>query len=190
MRKMIAGLAVGIALALGGTASADFNYPNDGGYDLNLTVNGAPFYGKWAIVNDRPYVGIEALSDSLGLPRKHNYKAWNLKDGAEEAGDPLTLMSLADGSEVNTIRFAGVTMVDLYSVAGALGLPVHHNFSNKTIQVGNRYTGEQMPGKWYRYMSRAHGWRFINEAERWRWENRAHYRDRDWTDTAPNQYRL
>ena len=84
MRKMIAGLAAGIVLAMGGAASADFNYPTDGGYDVSLNVNGNPFFGKWAIVDDRPYVGIEAFSDALGIPRKHYYKSWNVAEGAED----------------------------------------------------------------------------------------------------------
>lgn len=185
MRKMIAGLAAGIVLALGGGASADFVYPNSGGYDINLSVNGSPFLGKWALVEDRPYVGIEAFSDALKIPRKHYYKAWNLKNGAEEAGDPLVLMAKAQDSDVKTIRFGGVTMVDLYSAAAALDLPVHHNFRSKTIQVGDNYVGEEMKGKWYRYLSRTRGWRHYDDLERMRYKNRERAHDREWDDTAP-----
>ena len=193
MRKMIAGLAAGIVLAMGGAASADFNYPTDGGYDVNLNVNGNPFYGKWAIVDDRPYVGIEAFSDALGIPRKHYYKSWNVAEGAEDAGDPLVLMSTAEGLEVDTIRFGGVTMVDLYSATAALGIPVHHNFTNKTIQVGSRYVGHEMPGAWYRYMARHRGWRQQNDFSRFRWgaeKNREYNNQRLWDDTAPKQHGL
>jgi hypothetical protein len=196
MRKMIAGLAAGVVLALGGVASADFDYPTDGGYVLNLNVNGNPFYGKWAMVDDRPFVGIEALSDALNLPRKHYYKSWHVAEEAEETGDPLVLMATAEELEVDAIRFGGVTMVDLYSVAAALGMPVHHNFRNKTIQLGSEYTGHEIPGAWYRYLSRNRGWRANDDFERI-FPNgsrekmyRTFNRDRLWDDTAPRQHGL
>lgn len=183
MSKMIAGLAAGVMLALGGVAGADDSA-------LNLSINGKPFYGKWTMVDDRPYVGIEALSDALNLPRKHYYKAWNVTEEAAEAGDPLTLMSTADDSEVKTIRFAGVTMVDLYQVANALDLPVHHNFRTKTFQIGSNYTGEEMKGKWYRYLSRAHGWRVDTDLNRLHPINRTHRHDREWNDIPWEPSRL
>ena len=193
MRKMIAGLAAGLVLSMGGAASADWDYPLDGGYDVNLSVNGVPFFGKWALVNDKPYVGIEAFSDAINLPRKHYYKSWNLAEGAEEVGDPLVLMSTAEELEVDTIRFGGVTMVDLYSVAAALDLPVHHNFRNKTIQVGSPYVGYEIPGRWYRYLSRQRGWRMWDDLERVRPGTNPYFesnRDRRWGDTAPRQHGL
>jgi hypothetical protein len=166
MRKMIAGLATGILLALGGVASADGTTCE--GYDVNLSVNGDPFYGKWAIVDDRPFVGVEALSDLLEIPRVHNYKAWNIDRQGMDGGDPLMLMTQTKDGEIKTIRYAGVTMVDLYGVAAALDLPVHHNFRNKTIQVGSNYTGEEMKGKWYRYLSRRRGWNLETDIDRLR----------------------
>lgn len=193
MRKMIAGLAAGIMLAMGGVASADWDYPTDGGYVVNLNVNGKPFFGKWAFVNDRPFVGIEAFSDALGVPRKHYYKSWNLAENAAEVGDPLVLMSTAEEKEVDTIRFGGVTMVDLYSAAAALDLPVHHNFRNKTIQVGSNYIGHQMPGAWYRYMARQRGWRLNTDMDRLRWGHetfREYNHDRLWHDSAVKQHGL
>lgn len=195
MRKMIAGLAAGVVLTMGGVASADWDYPTDGGYDLNLTVNGNPFYGKWAMVDDRPFVGVEALSDALDLPRKHYYKSWHVAETAEEKGDPLVLMTTAEELEVDTIRFGGVTMVDLYSVSAALGIPVHHNFRSKTIQLGDEYVGSDIPGKWYRYLSRQRGWRLWTDIERIQpGPNNEHYRvynrDRLWDDTAPRQHGL
>lgn len=183
MSKMIAGLALGVALALGGVASADCaSCPSKKKQDLNVSVNGNPFYGKWAFVEGRPYVGIEALSDALKLSRKHYYKAWNVTENAEDAGDPLSLMTTADDSEVKTIRHGGVAMVDLYAVANALDLPVHHNFRTKTIQVGSNYTGEEMKGKWYRYMSRTRGWTVDTDLNRWRSRNTTRKNDRDWND--------
>lgn len=194
MRKMIAGLAAGIVLALGGVACADWEYPHDGGYDLNLNVNGSPFYGKWMIINDRPFVGIEALSDALNLPRKHYYKSWHVAETAEDTGDPLVLMATAEELEVDAMRVGGVTMVDLYSVTSALGIPVHHNFRNKTIQVGSDYVGHEIPGKWYRYLSRQRGWRQNDDFERV-FPNgsvakgyKSTNRDRLWDDTAPRQH--
>ena len=84
MRKMIAGLAAGVMLALGGTASAEcVTCSTD--YDVEVSVNGNPFYGKWAIVDDRPYLGVEALSEILELPRKHYYKAWNIADAGRSS---------------------------------------------------------------------------------------------------------
>ncbi len=188
MRKLIAGLAAGVMVALGGAANADCL--NCDGYEASVSVNGNPFFGKWAIVDDRPYLSIEALSDSLKLPRKHYYKAWDVARNAKEVGDPLTLMTTADGSKVKTIRFAGVAMVDLYGVANALDLPVHHNFRNKTIQVGSDYNGEMMKGAWYRYMARTRGWRMYDDIDRGRWENRQENRDREWDDLPWEPKRL
>jgi hypothetical protein len=196
MRKMIAGLAAGLILALGGVASADWDYPTDGGYVIHLNINGNPFYGKWTMVDDRPFVGIEALSDALDLPRKHYYKSWHVAEKAEETGDPLVLMTTAEELEVDTMRFAGVTMVDLYSVSAALGMPVHHNFRNKTIQVGSDYVGHEIPGKWYRYLSRQRGWRLMYDMTRtecyapWGHPYREYNKDRLWDDTAPKQLGL
>ena len=189
MRKMIAGLAAGVMLALGGTASADLvSGPAD--YDVHVSVNGNPFYGKWAIVDDRPYLGVEALSEILKLPRKHYYKAWNVAENAKEAGDPLMLMTTAEGSKVKTIRFAGVTMVDLYEVAYALDLPVHHNFRNKTIPVGDEYTGEYMKGAWYRYMARKRGWRIHDDTNRFHPQYDQRHTDREWHDLPWEPTRL
>ena len=180
MRKMIAGLALGLTLAAGGMANAECIGCDQ--YDVKLSVNVNPFYGKWAIVDDRPYVGVEALSDALGLPRKHNYKAWNINRQGMNAGDPLMLMAQTPNGKVNTIRFAGVTMVDLYGVAAALDLPVHHNFRNKTFQLGSDYNGEEMIGAWYRYMARTRGWRDTYDVERVRRENRKRKHDRESDD--------
>lgn len=189
MRKMIAGLAAGLCLAVGGVASADCMNCDD--YDVNLNVNGNPFYGKWAIVDDRPYVGIEALSDALNLPRKHNYKAWNMDRKGMSGGDPLTLMTQTKNGKVDTIRFAGVTMVDLYQVAANLRMPVHHNFNNKTIQVGKNYNGEIMKGKWYRYLSRARGWNLETDLDRCRDKTRTPIRrDMEWDDAPREKSRL
>lgn len=181
MSKMIAGLAAGVVLAMGGMASAEcVSCPTD--YDLHVSVNGNPFFGKWAMVDDRPYVGIEALSDALNIPRKHYYKAWNITDDAGEAGDPLMLMTTADTAPVKTIRFGGVTMVDLYGVANALGMPVHHNFTTKTFQIGSDYTGEQMKGAWYRYMARTHGWRLDTDLNRMKPRYKTRNNDMQWDD--------
>jgi hypothetical protein len=180
MRKMIAGLAAGVMLALGGMANADC--VNCDEYDLNVNVNGNPFFGKWAIVDDRPYLGVEALSDSLKLPRKHYYKAWDIARDAKETGDPLMLMTTAEGTKIPTLRFGGVTMVDLYAVANALDLPVHHNFRNKTFQVGSDYNGEMMKGAWYRYMARKHGWALHDDLDRYRWRYHQPTHLREWDD--------
>lgn len=180
MRKMIAGMAAAVCFAMGGAASADcVNCPE---YDLNVSVNGVPFYGKWALVDDRPFVGIEALSDALKMPRKHYYKSWHVAEGAKEMGDPLMLMSTAEADKVKTIRFAGVTMVDLYGVAAALDMPVHHNFQTKTFQLGSDYTGSHMKGDWYRYMARKRGWMLHDDFERYNWRYKQESRDREFDD--------
>ena len=188
MRKMIAGLATGILLALGGVAGADMNCVDCDEYDMEVRVNGQPFYGKWAMIDDRPFVGIEALSDLLALPRAHNYKAWNVDREGMSGGDPLKLMTQTKDGEVKTVRFGGVTMVDLYGIASALDLPVHHNFRAKIIQVGDNYEGENMKGAWYRYKARAHGWRLWDDMERYRVRNKLPSRYQQWDD-SPNSSR-
>ncbi len=167
-------LVAGAVLATGGAASADCL--SCGKYDVKLTVNGNPFYGNWAIVNDRPYVGLEAFSDYVGVPRSHYYKGWSFAKTPSESIDPLEHLVTAEGKKVDTIRFGGVTMIDLYRAAEALSIPVHHNFRNKTIQVGSTYSGSDMKGEKYRYLSRQRGWtakddltRF-HRIDRYEWE--------------------
>lgn len=157
MKKLVMGLVAGAIMAMGGAASADC--VGCEGYDVRLWVNGNPYYGKWAIVNDRPYVGIEAFSDYIGVPRAHYYKGWSFAKTPSESISPLDLQVMTEQEKVDTIRFAGVTMVDLNQAADALGVPVHRDLRQKIIQVGHTgYTGEQMKGRWYRHMSRARGW--------------------------------
>lgn len=156
MKKLMMALVTGAVLAMGGAATADCL--SCGKYDVKLTVNGNPFYGKWAIVNDRPYVGIEAFSDYVGVPRSHYYKGWSFAKTPSETIEPLEHLVTAEGKKVDTIRFAGVTMIDLYRAAEALNIPVHHDFGRKIIQVGSGYTGETTKGKVYRHLSRQRGW--------------------------------
>lgn len=163
MKKLFLGLATAALLATGGAASADCT---GCGYDINLNVNGTPFYGNWAMVNDRPYVGVEAFSDAVGLPRSHYYQGWSVAKTPSENISPLEFMVTAGDKQVETIRFGGVTMIDLYKTAEALDLPVHHNFNNKTIQVGDNYYGHELPGAWYRRMSRTRGWTDADWMER------------------------
>ena len=98
MKKLIMGLVVGAALATGGAASADCL--SCGKYDVKLTVNGNPFYGNWAIVKDRPFVGIEAFSDYVGVPRSHYYKGWSFAKTPAETIEPL---EIADSGHAHTI---------------------------------------------------------------------------------------
>jgi hypothetical protein len=180
MKNLMMGLVAVAVLALGGAASADDS--NCGGmgcdgYNIRLTVNGNPYYGKWAIVNDRPYVGIEAFSDYMGVPRAHYYKGWSFAKTPSENISPLDLQVLTEDKKVDTIRFAGVTMVDLYRTAEALDVPVHHDFRKKIIQVGNTgYVGENMKGKWYRHLNRVRGWtdhdwlERMTKSRRFEWE--------------------
>jgi hypothetical protein len=183
MKKYMIGLVAGAILAVGGAASADC--VGCEGYDVRLTVNGNPFYGKWAIVDDRPYVGIEAFSDYMGVPRSHYYKGWSFAKTPSESIAPLDLQVMAEQEKVDTIRFAGVTMVDLNQAADALGVPVHRDLRQKIIQVGTGYTGENMKGKWYRHLSRSRGWTARDWAEtltkgrRYNWE----------PDQGPDPYR-
>ena len=81
-------------------------------------------------------------------------------------------------------------MVDLYAVANALDLPVHHNFRTKTIQVGSDYTGEEMKGKWYRYMARKRGWRIHDDVNRFHPKYKQRNRDREWDDLPWEPSRL
>lgn len=164
MKKYIAGLVAGVVLAMGGVAAADCVTCDD--YDVKLSVNGNPFFGKWAIVDDRPYVAVEAFANALDMPRKHYYKGWSLAKKPSKNIDPLELLTLADKSKVKTIRFAGLAMVDLFGAANALDLDIHHNFANSTIQVGDNYKGEMNKGKTYRYLSRAKGWTNTQRDER------------------------
>ncbi len=155
MKKLFLGLATAALLAMGGAATADCTGCE---YDLNLNVNGTPFYGNWALVNDRPFVGVEAFSDAVGLPRSHYYQGWSIGEKPSDNIAPLEFLVRAGDKPVETIRFGGVTMIDLYKTAEALDLPVHHNFNTKTIQVGDRYVGHELPGAWYRRLSRTRGW--------------------------------
>lgn len=164
MKKLMLGLLAGAVFFCGGAANAkDCNgSPECGDYKLRLTVNGQPFFGSWAIVNEKPYIGIESFADYLGIERAHNYKGWSIAKSASSNTSPLELKVLAENKPVDTIRFGGVTMVSLYEAADALGLAVHKNFQRKIIQVGTGYSGEDMPGRWYRYLSRVKGWRSID----------------------------
>ena len=158
MKKYLLGMMAFAILATGGAASADDCMGCDG-YNIRLTVNGNPYYGKWALVNDKPYVGIEAFSDYIGVPTAHYYKGWSFAKTPSESIAPLDFAVMTGDKPVDTIRFAGVTMVDLYATADALGVPVHHDFGKKIIQVGDTgYIGENMKGQWYRHLSRARGW--------------------------------
>ena len=170
MKKLVMGLVAGVVLATAGAASADCL--SCGQYDVKLTVNGSPFYGKWAIVNDRPFVGLEAFSDYVGVPRSHYYKGWSFAATPAETIEPLEHLVTTEGKPVETIRFGGVTMIDLYRTAEALDIPVHHDFRSKTIQVGSGYTGEQMKGKLYRHMSRNRGWTAPDALSRFQRSNR------------------
>lgn len=156
MKKYIAGIVAGAVLALGGVAAADCVTCED--YDVKLSVNGNPYFGKWAIVDDRPYVAVEAFANALDMPSKHYYKGWSLGKKPSKNIDPLELLTLAESKKVKTIRFGGNAMVDLFGAANALGLDIHHNFTNSTIQVGDNYKGQMNKGKTYRYLSRARGW--------------------------------
>lgn len=156
MKKTMLALMVGAMLAAGGAAQAEC--VGCEGYNLRLTVNGNPYFGKWAMVNDRPYIGVEAFSDYLGIPRSHYYKGWSVAKTPSENIAPLDLAVMAENEKVDTIRFGGVTMVDLNQAAAALGLAVHRDLDKKVIQVGTGYRGEEMKGKWYRHLSRARGW--------------------------------
>ena len=109
MKKLIMGLVVGAALATGGAASADCL--SCGKYDVKLTVNGNPFYGNWAIVKDRPFVGIEAFSDYVGVPRSHYYKGWSFAKTPAETIEPLDHLVTTEGKKVETIRFGFVARV-------------------------------------------------------------------------------
>lgn len=174
MKKLIAGVALVLGMALVGPAAADYNPCK--GYNVNLNVNGNPFYGKWAIINDRPYVGVEAFAEAVGLPRVHYFKGWSVAEEPADTIDPLRLSVLVGNEQVDTLRFGGVTMVDLYHAASALDLPIHHNFTNKTIQIGSRYQGEMHKGEWYRRTSRARHWTgdpyyYPKFSERYRLEN-------------------
>lgn len=179
MKKYMLGLVAIATVAMGGAATADCAGRADspcGKYDVRLTVNGNPYYGKWAIVNDRPYVGIEAFSDYVGVPRAHYYQGWSFAKTPSETISPLDLNVMVEQQKVDTIRFAGVTMVDLNQAASALGVPVHRDLQRRIIQVGHTgYTGEQMKGKWYRHLSRARGW--TNEDWRPNFDQRFQHED-------------
>jgi hypothetical protein len=189
MKKLMMGLVASAVLVLGGAANAECDGPTDQdgceGYNIRMTVNGNPYFGKWAIVNDRPFVGIEAFSDYMGVPRAHYYKGWSFAKTPSENISPLDLQVLTEEKKVDTIRFAGVTMVDLNQAAQALGVPVHRDLRQKIIQVGTGYSGENMKGAWYRHLDRARGW---TDAD---WMERLHKKRRfEWEpDRGPSNLR-
>lgn len=119
--------------------------------DLSVEVNGKPFYGKWAMIDERPYVGVEAFGQALGLPRIHNAKDWQLAESASGTSNPLDLVVRGPKGKLPTVRQGGVTMVDLIAASEALGLPFHYNTYARTFQVGSPYYGEQMRGAWTRW---------------------------------------
>ena len=189
MKKMIAGLAASAVLFLGGMASAECFGCHES--NVNININGAPFLGRAAMIDERPFVSFESLSNALNLPRKHNYKAWNLDRGGLSAGNPLTHLVRTRNKALKTVRFGGVTMVDLYEVASSLDMQVHHNFNTKTIQIGKNYTGENTKGAVYRHLSRARGWRLQDDFGRFVKDQATNKRrDRTFNDSATRRNRI
>lgn len=156
MKNLIAGLVLSALVATGSAASAECYTCEGCGPKIN--VNGKPFMGKWAMIDDRPYIGIESFSDALGIPRAHNFKGWSLAQNPDPNVNPFELATKVEDDMVPTVRFGGVTMIDLMAASNALDMPFHHNFRNRTFQVGSNYTGEEIKGAWYSYLSQARGW--------------------------------
>lgn len=150
MKRFAMLVIVGVAMTLTFASPASAR-------DLSVSVNGQPFYGKWAMVDERPYVGVEAFASALGLPRIHNAKDWQLADKASGTSNPLDLVVRGPKGKLPTVRQGGVTMVDLRAAADALGLPFHYNTFARTFQVGSPYYGEAMKGAWYRWYNQRYG---------------------------------
>ncbi len=126
--------------------------------DATINVNGIEFQGKWAIIGERPYVGVESFGKALGLPRIHNAKGWQLAEKPMGTLNPLELVVKGPRSKLPTVRHAGVTMVDLLAASDALGLETHHNFYSRTWQIGTPYKGEFLKGAYYRWLAHANNW--------------------------------
>lgn len=136
MRKSLLGLLAVVALAAPSFA--------DG-----LMINGKPFEGTWTRVGGRVYVNVDSLTNALKLPHQHNVLNWQLSEKTAK-GNPYQLSVNSGGQALPTVRFGGATMVDVISAANALKLPVHHDFSSKTLEIGRPYMGQSYRGEYYR----------------------------------------
>jgi len=123
-------------------------------HDVKIVVNGVPFHGEWAMVGERPYVGIESLGKALGSPRQHNVLGWCLEsaDSAAKTCDanPLELLVRSQGQTLKTVRHGGVTMVDLRQAAQVLGLSMRHRLHDRTFMVGLPFYGQSAAGDQHR----------------------------------------
>lgn len=153
-------LLLAVALLLGGTAAPSAaRVDNDA---VQIMINGVRYDGEWAYIGGRPYVGVESFGKSLGFPREHNVKGWCLNPPPPPASQcnvsPFELAVQAKGKALPTVRFAGVTMVDLRTALEALDIPFHYRFYDRTYSVGNPYYGEYMKGAYYRWLSLNNDW--------------------------------
>lgn len=154
MRRLVM-MVVGAALALSLVSPAMARQANK---DATIQVNGTNFEGKWAIIGERPYVGVESFAKALGLPRIHNVKDWQLAQSPSGPVNPLELVVRGPKSKLPTVRHAGATMVDLKAACADLDIPLHYNFYSRVWQVGSPYKGEFLKGAWYRWLSNSHRW--------------------------------
>lgn len=128
---------------------------------VTIKVEGVTFEGVWAMVGERPYVGVESFGNAMGYPRVHNVKGYALNPPGTPRStsvNPLVLAVEANGKQVPTTRFAGATMCDLQSTCKALDIPYHYDFSTRTFEVDSPYRGEIMKGALYRWWALHYGW--------------------------------
>lgn len=123
---------------------------------VDIQIQGVPFFGEWAFIGGRPYVGIESFGKALGFPREHNVLGWCLNPPPPPATactvSPFALAVQSKGKNLRTVRFGGNTMVDLRQALDVLDIPFHYGYTDaQTFYVGNPYEGESMKGAWYRW---------------------------------------
>ncbi|MEW6278770.1 MAG: hypothetical protein AB1758_09125 [Candidatus Eremiobacterota bacterium] len=141
---------------------------------VTIKVEGVTYEGVWAMIGERPYVGVESFGKALGYPRHHNAKGWclNPPDGKHrDPTNPFVLAVEAAGKRVPTARFAGATMVDLRSACEALDIPFHYDFHCRIFEVGSPYEGEIMKGALYRWHANHYDWHAMGARPWLHWES-------------------
>jgi hypothetical protein len=104
----------------------------------SIMINGHLFEGRWAYVEDRPFVSVSAFEHALGLPHRHDTRNWYL--GAEGAphGNVLQPGVESAAGKLPSVSYGGTMMVDLRAACKALHLRCHEDFETGTYYVSKR----------------------------------------------------
>lgn len=152
VKKFAKTLGVAAALFAGLTGVSQASYWDHP--DTTIRVNGSTYYGRWAYINERPYVNVETFGRMLGVPRRHDTQNWYLGTEGKPSGSPFQMVVESGTVKLPTARFGGATFVDLQAACQALDIPYHRDYNGNTLEVGDGYRGEYMNGAWQRYSNR------------------------------------